>query len=75
VNTTVGPGYDNWNVGFFKNFDIHESLKLQFRAEMFNIWNRANFNSVATTVGSGGFGQVNGAADPRIMQMALKLVF
>jgi len=50
-------------------------LKLQFRAEMFNIWNRANFNSVATTVGSGGFGQVNGAADPRIMQMALKLVF
>lgn len=75
VGTTTGPGMNNWNMGFFKNFDIHESLKLQFRAEMFNIWNHANFSSVATTLGSGGFGQVNGAWDPRIMQLALKLVF
>jgi len=75
VSTTTGPGLNDWNIGFFKNFDIHESLKLQFRAEMFNLWNKANFNSVATTVGAGGFGQVNGAWDPRIVQLALKLVF
>jgi Carboxypeptidase regulatory-like domain/TonB-dependent Receptor Plug Domain len=75
VSTTAGPGLDNWNMGFFKNFGIGERTKLQFRAEMFNIWNHANFSSVATTYGSGGFGQVNGAWDPRIMQLALKLVF
>ena len=75
VGTTTGPGLNAWNMAFFKNFAIHESTKLQFRAELFNIWNRANFNSVATTVGAGGYGQVNGAWDPRIMQLALKLVF
>ncbi|HEV2381642.1 MAG TPA: TonB-dependent receptor [Terriglobia bacterium] len=75
VNTATGPGLNAWNMGFFKNFAVGERVRLQFRAEMFNIWNRANFNSVATTLGSGGYGQVNGAWDPRIMQLALKLVF
>ena len=75
VSTVTGPGLDDWNMGFFKNFAIRESMRLQFRAEMFNIWNRANFNTVATTVGAGGFGQVVGAADPRIMQLALKFLF
>jgi len=75
VNTVTGPGLNKWDMGFFKNFDIHESWKVQFRAEMFNIFNRANFNSVATTYGAGGFGQLNGAWEPRIMQLALKLVF
>ncbi|HEY6272967.1 MAG TPA: carboxypeptidase regulatory-like domain-containing protein [Terriglobales bacterium] len=75
VSTVTGPGLDNWNMGFFKNFAIRESLGLQFRAEVFNIWNKANFNSVATTVGAGGYGQVTGASDPRIIQLALKLVF
>jgi hypothetical protein len=75
VSTVTGPGLDNWNLGFFKNFAIRESMSLQFRAEFFNIWNRANFNLVATTVGAGGFGQVTGASDPRITQLALKLLF
>jgi hypothetical protein len=75
VNTVTGPGLNKWDMGFFKNFGIHESWKLQFRAEMFNIWNKANFNSVATNYGTGGFGQVNGAWDPRVMQLALKLLF
>jgi len=75
VNTVTGPGMNAWNMGFFKNFGIHEDWKVQFRGEFFNIWNRANFNSVATTEGAGGFGQVNGAWDPRIVQLALKLLF
>jgi hypothetical protein len=75
VSTVTGPGLDNWNLGFFKNFAIRESMSFQFRAEFFNIWNRANFNSVATTVGAGGFGQVTGASDPRITQLALKFLF
>jgi hypothetical protein len=75
VNTVTGPGLNKWDMGFFKNFDIHESWKVQFRAEMFNIFNRANFNGVASTYGAGGFGQVTGAWDPRIVQLALKLLF
>jgi len=75
VDTVTGPGVNSWTMGFFKNFGIHESWKLQVRGEFFNIWNRANFNSVASTYGAGGFGQVNGASDPRIVQLALKLLF
>jgi hypothetical protein len=62
-------------LGFFKNFRVHERMNLQFRAEMFNIWNTVNFNSVDTTLGTGGFGQVTSTYDPRIMQLALKLTF
>jgi hypothetical protein len=39
-----GPGFNNLDFSLFKNIAIHESMKVQFRAEMFNILNRPNFN-------------------------------
>ncbi|HLI34126.1 MAG TPA: TonB-dependent receptor [Terriglobia bacterium] len=75
VGTIWGPPMNSWDLGFFKNFRVHERMNLQFRAEMFNIWNTVNFNSVDTTLGTGGFGQVTSTYDPRIMQLALKLTF
>ena len=75
VGTVWGPPMDTWDMGFFKNFQIQERLNLQFRAEMFNLLNTVNFNSVQTTLGGGGFGQVTSTYDPRIMQLALKLTF
>ena len=40
-----GPGRDNWNISFFKNFVLNETRgsNLQFRAEFFNIWNHTQF--------------------------------
>ncbi len=38
-----GPGFSNGDVSFFKNFQILERLKLQFRAEFFNITNTPKF--------------------------------
>jgi hypothetical protein len=70
-----GPGMNNWDVGFFKNFRIKERGNVQFRAEMFNGWNHTNFYNVNLTYGSGGFGQVNSAHNPRIVQLALRLSF
>ena len=70
-----GPGEDTWNWAFFKTFPIKERLKLQFRAEFFNIWNHANFSNVNTTYGAGGFGQVSAALDPREIEFALRLSF
>jgi len=75
IGTIRGPGTNNWDMGIFKNFRLTERAKLQFRAEMFNAWNHTNFNSVDTSVGSGGLGQVTSARIPRIMQLALKLIF
>jgi len=44
-NSVRGPGRDNWNLSFFKNFVFNEArgTNLQFRAEFFNIWNHTQF--------------------------------
>ena len=69
------PGTHKWDMSFFKNNRITESVNLQFRTEFFNIFNHANFNGINTTFGSGAFGRVTSARDPRIIQFGLKLSF
>jgi hypothetical protein len=71
----VGPGLVTWDMGFFKNFPIREHARMQFRAEFFNTLNRANFNNPANSVSAGAFGTISSAADPRIGQLALKVLF
>jgi len=44
-NNAIGPGLINLDFSLFKNIPIHEALKAQFRAEMFNVTNRPNYNS------------------------------
>jgi hypothetical protein len=77
-----GPDFVNTDFSAFKNFRIHEGYTLQFRAEMFNLWNHAQFY-----LGGGGtgmqdisspatFGVVNGTVNnPRLVQFALRLDF
>ena len=43
-NTIVGPGLATWDFSTLKDTRISERLNLQFRAEIFNLLNRANFN-------------------------------
>jgi hypothetical protein len=43
-NTLVGPGLATWDFSALKDTRINERLNLQFRAEIFNFLNRANFN-------------------------------
>ncbi|MFP5228924.1 MAG: carboxypeptidase regulatory-like domain-containing protein [Acidobacteriota bacterium] len=78
-----GPGTDNWDMSLLKDFRIGESKSFEFRAEFFNVFNHAQFQGAFSTDGNltdlqngpGNFGFVNGAADPRIGQMALKFLF
>jgi hypothetical protein len=71
----TGPNYIDWDMGLFKNFNLTERFKLQFRAEFFNTFNRANFLDPGTTVSSAGFGSIKSANSPRIGQLAMKLNF
>ncbi len=70
-----GPGENTWNWALYKTFPIGERLKAQFRAEFFNVWNHTNFAGVSTALGSGSFGQVTSALDPREIEFALRLDF
>lgn len=59
-----------------KDFNLHESINLQFRLEAFNMLNRVQFGFPNTTVGSATFGYITSQANlPRNVQLALKLSF
>lgn len=75
-NILRGPGAVNFDFGFLKNFPIQEKAALQFRAELFNAFNTPRFNNpFATQNTPARFGRIESAADPRIVQFALKLSF
>ena len=44
-DTLIGPGLATWDLSFLKDTPLRERLNLEFRAEMFNLLNRANFNT------------------------------
>jgi outer membrane receptor protein involved in Fe transport len=72
---TRRPGLVDFSV--FKTFWLTESLRLQFRAEAFNLCNTPWFGAPNTTLGSAAFGTVSPsqANDPRNVQLALRLAF
>lgn len=69
------PGLNNWDISFIKDNRLRENLSLQFRAEFFNAFNHAQFNAPETNINSAFVGQIRSARDPRISQMALKLLW
>jgi hypothetical protein len=89
--TSVGPGFRRLDFSTFKDFQISERFRLQFRAEFFNILNHANFNAPGfggngvTAVGGSTnftdshFGEIGSTRDapydPRQIQFALKLYY
>jgi hypothetical protein len=75
-NVLRGPGALSFDLGFLKNFPLQERVALQFRAELFNALNTPRFNNpFATQNTPARFGRIESAADPRIVQFALKLSF
>ncbi len=72
-----GPGLITWDVGALKNFALSpgDRFRLQFHAEFFNVLNHTNLNNPTTAANSGNFGNIQGSGDPRIGQLALKLIF
>lgn len=72
----TGPGQMTWNAGIHKNWKFAgERAVMQFRWEMFNAFNRANFNNPATNIQGGDFGLVTTAGAGRSMLFGLRLDF
>jgi hypothetical protein len=82
-----GPGEAAWDFSLIRNFPLGESKKLEFRAEMFNILNTANFTLPNGDASSASFGVIGntvqpiagqasgGPGDPREIQFALRLTW
>ena len=70
------PGVQNFDISIFKNTNINERIRTQFRVEFFNAFNRAQFAFPNTNFNSNAFGVIRGQANsPRDIQLALKLFF
>ena len=70
-----GPGFNNWDMSLMKELRLAESKNLQFRAELFNTFNHAQFGSPQGNILSSSFGFVTSARPARIGQVAIKLTF
>ena len=70
-----GPGFFQIDMALSRIFKIRERMNLEARGEAFNLTNSYRAGAVTTGRNSAQFGQILTAQDPRIMQVALKLVF
>ena len=70
-----GPGMNNLDLGFFKNFALPRNSTLQFRVEAFNAFNHPQFLNVSQNITAANFGVVTSARAGRIVQLGAKLLW
>ena len=81
-NAITGPGFVNTDASLVKDTKLTERVNLQFRTEVFDIFNHPNFGNPVLTVTSSSFGIIQSTRFPtgdfgssRQLQFALKLMF
>ena len=86
-NILRGPGLGSCDFSVLRNFRLSEASKVQFRGEIFNIFNRANFDIPQNIVNAASFGQIfntvqpvaglasGGPGEPREVQLGLWLIW
>ena len=81
-NVVIGPGFNNTDFSVIKRTKFSESQLIEFRWEVFDVFNHANFGQPGRVVGSTNFGQITNTRFPtgdsgssRQMQFALKYQF
>jgi hypothetical protein len=81
-NVIIGPRFDNTDFSIVKNTRLGERIRAQFRAEIFDLFNHANFGQPGNVVGTPTFGRISSTRFPtgesgssRQVQFAVKLSF
>jgi len=75
VRQVKGPGLQLWDLSVRKRFAVTRTTRLQLQADFFNLFNKANFLNLNTTVTNADFGSITSAAPARNIQLALRLTF
>jgi len=81
-NVVVGPGFNNTDFSITKGTDVVDRLRIEFRAEVFDLFNHANLGQPGSVVGSPAFGRIVNTRFPtgesgssRQVQLGVKLIF
>jgi hypothetical protein len=81
-NVVIGPGFNNTDFSIIKNTDVNARMRVQFRAEIFDLLNHANLGQPGNVMGSPGFGRITSTRLPtgesgssRQVQFGIKLIF
>ncbi len=75
-NVLYGPGRVNMDWSIFKNFSVTENSKVQFRAEMFNLFNTPQFDLPNASIGNPAAGRITATVgNNRQVQLALRFQF
>ena len=79
IGNIIGPNFYQWDASVRKTFALpfREGLRLQFQADAFNAFNRANWNNpnVSNAGSTSSFGQITGSLPGRILQFGGKFSF
>jgi hypothetical protein len=78
IGDIIGPNFYEWDLSLRKVFDLpfREGMHLQFQADAFNAFNRANWNNpTVNNAGATTFGQITGSLPGRVLQFGGKFTF
>jgi hypothetical protein len=80
-NVVIGPAFNNTDFSVTKNTKFGDAVRLQFRAEFFDVFNHANFGQPGNVAGSPSFGRITNTRFPtgesgssRQIQFAVRLI-
>ncbi len=80
-NVVIGPGFNNTDFSIIKNTNLNHSVRMQLRAEFFDLFNHANFGQPGNVVGTPPFGRITNTRFPtgetgssRQIQFAIKVI-
>jgi hypothetical protein len=74
-NDLMGPSYTDIDFSAFKDILLEKTVRMQFRAESFNLFNHTNFSTPTNSIQSSAFGRILSNLPGRDIQLALKLIF
>jgi hypothetical protein len=74
-NVFHGPGIANWDFAAYKRTRTGERGLIEFRGELLNGFNHAQFLNPQALITNANFGRITNTRDPRIVQLTLRYVF
>jgi hypothetical protein len=74
-NPVRGPAYRDVDLAVMRRVPTSGGRSLELRAEVFNLLNTVNLGAPAAVAGTASFGTITSALDPRVMQLAVKVLF